>query len=50
MASAALPPFESVAIRRKPPASEQYNWISDRYESAPEQLELELPVLDDAWN
>ena len=33
-------------LRRKPPASEQYNWISDNYEVWPEQLELELPVTD----
>jgi CRISPR-associated protein Cas1 len=35
-------------IWRKPPASEQYNWISGNYDVAPEQLELELPALDDA--
>ena len=34
-------------IGRKPPASEQYNWISGRYEVQPEQMELELPVPDD---
>src|SRR5579872_6096023 len=34
-------------VRRKPPASEQYNWITDRYEVAPEQLELPLPILDE---
>jgi CRISPR-associated protein Cas1 len=34
-------------IQRKPPASEQFNWISGAYEVKPEQLELELPVLDD---
>src|SRR5882724_4589479 len=33
-------------LRRKPPASEQYNWISGSYEVRPEQLELELPVND----
>jgi CRISPR-associated protein Cas1 len=31
---------------RKPPAT-QYNWITTRYESPPEQLELPLPPLDD---
>jgi len=35
-------------IRRKPPASEQYNWISGHYDVIPEQLELDLPVPDDA--
>jgi hypothetical protein len=40
MAGAALPPFESVAIRRKSRASEQYNRISDKYDpSAPVNLE-----------
>ena len=33
---------------RKPPAVEQYNWITARYESAPEQLDLPLPRVDDA--
>ncbi len=36
------------AIRRKPPASEQFNWISGAYDVLPEQLDLDLPVLDDA--
>lgn len=31
---------------RKPPAT-QYNWITTRYESPPEQLELPLPPVDD---
>lgn len=35
-------------IRRKPPASEQYNWISGAYEVIPEQLDLDIPALDDA--
>ena len=35
-------------IRRKPPASEQFNWISGGYDVIPEQLDLEMPVLDDA--
>jgi CRISP-associated protein Cas1 len=35
-------------IRRKPPASEQFNWISGTYDVLPEQLDLELPVPDDA--
>jgi CRISPR-associated protein Cas1 len=48
MASLAYLPSESYAIRRKPPASEQFNWISGVYESAPEQLELEMEVPDDA--
>lgn len=34
-------------IRRKPPASAQFNWIRGEYESKPEQLELELPTPDD---
>jgi CRISPR-associated protein Cas1 len=34
-------------IRRKPPASEQYNWITDDYDVAPEQLELPLPPAED---
>jgi CRISPR-associated protein Cas1 len=44
----ASPAFVPQPIRRKPPASEQYNWISGRYEVAPEQLELEMPPSDDA--
>jgi CRISPR-associated protein Cas1 len=43
---AALP--QRGAIQRKPPASEQYNWISERYDIALDQLELELAVPDDA--
>jgi len=35
-------------IRRKPPVSQQYNWISGQFERAPEQLEFELPIPDDA--
>lgn len=31
---------------RKPPAT-QYNWITTRYESPPEQLKLPLPPVDD---
>src|ERR1035438_8536468 len=34
-------------VRRKPPASEQYNWITGSYDVQPEQLELALPPLDD---
>jgi CRISPR-associated protein Cas1 len=46
MGTPALPlPHEMV--RRKPPASEQFNWISGRYEVLPEQLELDLPESDD---
>src|SRR5579863_4136143 len=46
MATPALPlPHETV--RRKPPASEQFNWISGRYDVLPEQLELDLPEPDD---
>jgi CRISPR-associated protein Cas1 len=35
-------------IRRKPPASEQFNWISGGYDVLPEQLDLDMPVPDDA--
>jgi CRISP-associated protein Cas1 len=35
-------------VLRKPPASEQFNWISGSYDVVPEQLELELPIPDDA--
>lgn len=35
-------------IRRKPPASEQFNWISGKYDVVPEQLELDIPLPDDA--
>ena len=43
-----LPFFRSEpAVPRKPPAT-QYNWITARYESAPEQLELALlPPVED---
>jgi CRISP-associated protein Cas1 len=34
-------------LRRKPPAAEQYNWVTQRYEVSPEQLELELPEAGD---
>lgn len=37
----------SESLRRKPPASEQYNWITGGYDVPPEQLELELPPSDD---
>jgi CRISPR-associated protein Cas1 len=46
MASPAFLP-ERAPIRRKPPASEQYNWISGRYDVLPEQLDLEMPVPDE---
>jgi CRISP-associated protein Cas1 len=39
--SALLFPIDRVG--RKPPAAEQLNWITGRYDVAPEQLELELP-------
>ena len=39
---------QTTEIRRKQPRSEQYNWVSDRYEAQPEQLDLDLPPLDDA--
>jgi CRISPR-associated protein Cas1 len=45
MASAAL--LREEPIRRKPPASEQFNWISGRYEVFPEQLDLEIPIPDE---
>ena len=35
-------------IRRKPPASAQFNWISGGYDVVPEQLEFDMPVPDDA--
>jgi CRISPR-associated protein Cas1 len=34
-------------FRRKPPASEQFNWIRGAYDVLPEQLELDMPVPDD---
>lgn len=37
-----------IPIPRKPPAS-QYNWITDHYESAPEQLELPIPRAEEAF-
>jgi CRISPR-associated protein Cas1 len=37
----------SGTIRRKPPASQQYNFLSERYDVVPEQLDLELPVPDE---
>jgi len=40
---------EPWGIRRKPPASEQFNWISGAHEVLQaEQLDLELPPPDDA--
>lgn len=39
--------YRSELPQRKPPASEQYNWITGGYEVRPEQLELLLPVADD---
>jgi CRISPR-associated protein Cas1 len=39
--------YEYVGPQRKPPASEQFNWIIGGYEVVPEQLELLLPVQDD---
>jgi CRISP-associated protein Cas1 len=39
--------FRDPPARRKPPASEQYNWITERYDVTPEQLELPLPVAED---
>jgi CRISPR-associated protein Cas1 len=46
MASQPIPVYTE-HLRRKPPASEQFNWISGGYEVRPEQLELEFPVLED---
>lgn len=40
--------LDSLFIRRKPPASEQYNWITQKYEAKPEQLNLLEAVLDEA--
>lgn len=34
-------------VIRKPPAAAQYNWISGNFDIAPEQIELELPPVDD---
>src|ERR1035441_10648632 len=51
MASPAIFPSllpQDGTIRRKPPASEQFNWITGGYEVVPEQLDLDMPVLDDA--
>jgi CRISPR-associated protein Cas1 len=39
--------YEYVFPQRKPPAWEQFNWITGGYEVTPEQLELPLPVPDD---
>ena len=39
--------LEDTLPRRKPPAIEQYNWITERYEVTPEQLNLPLPPLED---
>ncbi len=39
--------LEAYYPRRKPPASAQFNWITERFETAPEQLELDLPLPDD---
>ena len=47
MASPAFLPHPE-PIRRKPPASEQFNWISGAYDVLPEQLDLDMPVPDDA--
>jgi len=41
-----LPQIEG--MRRKPPASAQFNWLAGVYEVVPEQLDLEMPVPDDA--
>ncbi len=40
--------FDSLFIQRKPPASEQYNWITQKYEAKPEQLDLLDAVADEA--
>src|SRR5580700_193717 len=47
MASLAFFP-QPEKIQRKPPASEQFNWISGKYEVVPEQLDLDMAVPDDA--
>ena len=47
MASLAIA-LELEALRRKPPASAQYNWLRGDYETVPEQLDLGLPPLEDA--
>ena len=39
-------PVSEPLIPRKP-AARQYNWLIGDYESAPEQLELPLPRVDD---
>jgi CRISPR-associated protein Cas1 len=49
MASPALTAFPDEVLRR-PPAraqSAQYNWLTDRYEVRPEQLDLDMAVPDD---
>jgi CRISPR-associated protein Cas1 len=47
MASLAFFP-QPEKMRRKPPASEQFNWISGKYDVVPEQLDLDMPIPDDA--
>lgn len=46
MASRAFPLNDGFPFR-KPPVSEQFNWITGRYHADPEQLDLALPPLDD---
>lgn len=52
MATQASPAIHVLAeeMRRKPPglaSSAQYNWITERFEVRPEQLDLDMPVPDD---
>jgi CRISPR-associated protein Cas1 len=42
----ALPLFSPIAAGRKPPAA-QFNWITGGLDTAPEQLDLALPPIDD---
>src|SRR5205823_10381766 len=46
MSALPIPSLQSPV--RKPPASEQYNWITGGFDFVPEQLELALPPVDDA--
>jgi CRISPR-associated protein Cas1 len=40
--------LEDTRPPRKPPVTEQFNWITERFETTPEQLDLPLPPVDDA--
>lgn len=40
-------PLPEPRAPRKPQAAAQYNWLTENYEAPPEQLEFDLPPLDD---